>query len=430
MLKALNTAFVRPPVRLAAQLFSMLTTVRAFVLARILGGARTVAALTAADPSKSSAATSRHTTGIDCACYYTENVYVRSPIEGHFTYEGEEAFSRGEHAALVANLTDSMRTELIANLEAETQRRRSQPELAAARKARIASEYKPLHPELWTLDPDAWLHPDFVALVRSAKAALSAGSSTAAAMGATGAAAAAATAAACGERRRRDRSPEPVRSGFRAPTQLAEGVYTLPIFSRAFCTLLCEELAHFQASGLPCGQPNSMNRFGALLDELGFTPAFIDPLMLDWIRPLAAALPALAAVGGASLDLHRAFVVRYRMGEDEKLSAHFDNAEVTLNANLGIDFDAGELLFYGHKDSAGSAPIAAHEWSEQPVGHGVLHLGQHVHAALPITSGERVNLVVWMRSSARRRIAGCPMCGETRRLLPHASADPGTTSRL
>ena len=30
--------------------------------------------------------------GIDCTCYYTENIYVRTPIEGHFTYEGEEAF--------------------------------------------------------------------------------------------------------------------------------------------------------------------------------------------------------------------------------------------------------------------------------------------------------------------------------------------------
>ena len=99
---------------------------------------------------------------------------------------------------------------------------------------------------------------------------------------------------------------------------------------------------------------------------------------------------------------------------------HFDNAEITLNANLGADFEAGELLFYGHKDAAdgGGAPRAAHDWSEAGgVGHAVLHLGRQVHAALPIASGERYNLVVWMRGSAQRRVHGCPMCGATDRLL-------------
>ena len=367
LLTALRVGFL-------ARVVSMLSTIRVGVLARILGGR--VAA--AAAPLSSKAGNAQRTTGIDCSCYYTQNIYVRSPIEGHFTYEGEQAFCQGPHAQLVANLTDSMRSELISNLEAETLRRRSMPSQAAARKARIASEYTRLHPELWTLDAQAWLHPEFVSLVRSAK----------------------------GEGGK-----------FSPPPRLAEGVYTLPIFSPAFCTLLCEELDHLKASGLPCGQPNSMNRFGALLDELGFSPGLIDPLMRDWMRPLCAALPPLAAVGGAQLDLHRAFVVRYAMGDDESLSSHFDNAEVTLNANLGIDFDAGELLFYGHKDVARDAPIGVHEWSEHPVGHGVLHLGEHVHAALPITRGERLNLVVWMRSTDRRKIAGCPMCGETKNLL-------------
>ena len=317
------------------------------------------------------------------ACYFTENVFVRSPIQGHFKFEGVDSF-REENAELLANLTLPMQRELIANLEAETQRRRSQPEIAEVRKRRLAREYTPLHPELWTLKEE-WLHPDFVSLVRGAQAALD---------GTAG-----------------------MSSGWQPPPQISEGVYALPVLSERFCSLLCEELDALAASGLPCGQPNSMNRFGALLDELGFTPGFTDPLMRDWLRPLCAALPPLAAVGGASLDMHRAFVVRYRLGEDESLSTHFDNAEVTLNANLGVHFEDGELLFYGHKDSAGAAPVAGYDWAEHPVGHGVLHLGQNVHAALPITSGDRRNLVVLMRSSAWRRRAGCPMCGETRRLL-------------
>ena len=89
---------------------------------------------------------------------------------------------------------------------------------------------------------------------------------------------------------------------------------------------------------------------------------------------------------------------------------------MTLNANLGLSFEAGELCFYGHKDAAKDAPSAHHAWTAG-VGHAVLHLGQQVHAALPITEGERRNLVIWMRSTAWRRENGCPMCGSTDRLL-------------
>ena len=81
---------------------------------------------------------------------------------------------------------------------------------------------------------------------------------------------------------------------------------------------------------------------------------------------------------------------------------------------FGLDFEQGELLFHGRK-GAPRAPLVAHEWSAG-VGHGVLHVGEQVHAALPITAGERLNLVVWMRSPAHRRAHGCPMCGSTERL--------------
>jgi len=108
--------------------------------------------------------------------------------------------------------------------------------------------------------------------------------------------------------------------------------------------------------------------------------------------------------------------VRYTVGSDESLSPHYDNSEITLNVNLGIDFDGGELAFAAHH-SGGSSTCREyyHEW--RGVGHGVLHLGERVHSALPIASGERENLVVWMRSTEWRRAEGCPMCGRTDQLL-------------
>ena len=70
-----------------------------------------------------------------------------------------------EHEALLSNLSPSDRATLLANLEAEATRRRSQPAEAAKRKARISAEYTPRHPELWALSED-FLHPDFVRLVK------------------------------------------------------------------------------------------------------------------------------------------------------------------------------------------------------------------------------------------------------------------------
>ena len=40
---------------------------------------------------------------------------------------------------------------------------------------------------------------------------------------------------------------------------------------------------------------------------------------------------------------------------------------------------------------------------------GVLHRGQHLHGTEPIKSGERYNLIIWMRSSSKRNQL-CPMC--------------------
>ena len=102
--------------------------------------------------------------GIDCGCYFTDNFFVRSPIEGHFSFDGAEDFA-AQHAPLLDSLSEPRRAELIANLEAEAARRFGQAGAAAARKRTVAAEYSPRHPELWTLD--GWLHPDFVSLVRS-----------------------------------------------------------------------------------------------------------------------------------------------------------------------------------------------------------------------------------------------------------------------
>ena len=78
---------------------------------------------------------------------------------GHFPYRDAAKFSAEQHAALLGALTTPMRDELLGNLETEAARRRSVVSQAAARKARVAAEYAPLHPELWTLSRRAGSTP-------------------------------------------------------------------------------------------------------------------------------------------------------------------------------------------------------------------------------------------------------------------------------
>ena len=42
----------------------------------------------------------------------------------------------------------------------------------------------------------------------------------------------------------------------------APNVYSFPVFTDAFCSLLMEELEHFEQSEVPKGRPNTMNKGG------------------------------------------------------------------------------------------------------------------------------------------------------------------------
>ncbi|KPP74359.1 2-oxoglutarate and iron-dependent oxygenase domain-containing protein 2-like, partial [Scleropages formosus] len=53
---------------------------------------------------------------------------------------------------------------------------------------------------------------------------------------------------------------------------------------------------------------------------------------------------------------------------------------------------------------------------EHHVAEGLLHRGQQMHGALRISSGQRWNLIMWMRASQERNKL-CPMCGQRPRLV-------------
>uniref|UniRef100_A0A8C6ZS30 2-oxoglutarate and iron dependent oxygenase domain containing 2 n=1 Tax=Nothoprocta perdicaria TaxID=30464 RepID=A0A8C6ZS30_NOTPE len=199
----------------------------------------------------------------------------------------------------------------------------------------------------------------------------------------------------------------------------------LPVFTEEFCQAFVDELENFEQSDMPKGRPNSMNNYGVLLNELGMDETFITPLREKYLRPITALL--YPDLGGACLDSHKAFVVKYSLHEDLDLSSHYDNAEVTLNVSLGKEFTEGNLYFGEFRQDPN--PVPRYLEIEHVRTQGLLHRGGHIHGALPIASGERWNLIVWMRSSAIRNQL-CPMCNKKPELVEAEGFGDGFTGTL
>lgn len=98
-----------------------------------------------------------------------------------------------------------------------------------------------------------------------------------------------------------------------------------------------------QRTQLPVSCSQLLSLWQVLLNEIGMDENFITPLREKYLRPITALL--YPDLGGACLDSHKAFVVKYALHEDLDLSSHYDNAEVTLNVSLGKDFTEGGLYF-------------------------------------------------------------------------------------
>ena len=79
-----------------------------------------------------------------------------------------------------------------------------------------------------------------------------------------------------------------------------------------------------------------------------------------------------------------------------------DESAITVNLCLGKDFTGGQLVLHEIR-STDSESSKSSDMSdtviEQVPGVAVMHVGQHYHSVLPLTSGERMNLVLWMQSS-------------------------------
>ena len=171
----------------------------------------------------------------------------------------------------------------------------------------------------------------------------------------------------------------------------SEGIYSLPLFSPQFCTMIMDEVDNYATTDLPKKRPNSMNNYGLILNEIGLSPLFTEFQRL-FLQPLTSLLFPLQ---GASLDNHHTFVVQYKPGEDLGLDMHIDDSEVTLNVCLGRDFEGAGLTFCG--SLGGGKERKKTLGYNHVIGRGLVHLGTRRHGADHIKRGERMNLILWSR---------------------------------
>ncbi|XP_016299864.1 2-oxoglutarate and iron-dependent oxygenase domain-containing protein 2 [Sinocyclocheilus anshuiensis] len=323
-----------------------------------------------------------------CSCFFRDNIFLEE-YKLHVRFVSENQF-RKDYQNILRSLgcvSESQFRDVLGKIHAEIERRQHYELKSAARAATIKEIYTPLHQHVYYLQ-ESFLAPEFLQLVNYCTST--------------------------------DATMEGLMNLIQ--TEAAPRVFRFPVFRKEFCKDFIEELEHFEQSDAPKGRPNTMNNYGILLNELGFDESFITPLRDVYLHPFTALL--YSDCGGSCLDSHKAFVVKYAMREDLDLSYHYDNAEVTLNVSLGKDFTEGNLFFGDMRQ----VPLSETECVEveHHVTEGLLHRGQHMHGALPISSGTRWNLIIWMRAS-RERNKLCPMCGKRPTLVESDGFSDGFT---
>ncbi|XP_051146314.1 2-oxoglutarate and iron-dependent oxygenase domain-containing protein CP2-like [Andrographis paniculata] len=233
---------------------------------------------------------------------------------------------------------------------------------------KILSNYQPLHRELYTLNASNFFVPSFIEAIN-------------------------------------ENTEQSFRSILSEPSP---GIFTFEMLQPRFCELLMSEVENFEKwvieTKFAIMRPNTMNKYGAVLDDFGME-SMLHKLMEDFIRPMAKVF--FVDVGGQTLDSHHGYVLEYGLHRDVGIGFHVDDSEVTLNVCLGKQFSGGDLFFRGvrceNHTNTETQPDEIFDYSHVP-GRAVLHRGHHRHGARATTSGSRVNLVLWCRSSVFKEL--------------------------
>ena len=185
--------------------------------------------------------------------------------------------------------------------------------------------------------------------------------------------------------------------------EVAPGVYAIQFLDLEQISKLRQWLDATAKAGIPTRPPYGivLNRKGVMMDprSVGYLAApdvqsFYRLLVDEYARPLGR-LFFPEHIRETDDDQSFAFSIQYQgeSGGDKSIRHHTDASTVTFNINLDEQqtWTGSSLIFFTEQ---GNKQVT---WSP---GFAVMHLGKTMHAALPIESGTRSNLVIWTMPSA------------------------------
>lgn len=186
--------------------------------------------------------------------------------------------------------------------------------------------------------------------------------------------------------------------------QVTPDVYTCQFFDPQRLRELRDYLELAWDAQIPLRPPYGivLNRKGAMLDSRsnGYLAApnfqqFYRQLIDDYMRPIARLLfPEIIGFDTQSFG----FSINYQPDTDTSIRPHTDASAVTLNINVNLP---GEAFSGSTVNFFDSSTGETHELAFQS-GTAMIHRGNVPHAAMPITSGERTNLVLWLYGDSGR----------------------------
>ena len=180
--------------------------------------------------------------------------------------------------------------------------------------------------------------------------------------------------------------------------EVAPGVFMCQFLDPVKLEKLRAYLEKAAEANIPTRPPYGivLNRKGFMLDQrsVGYLaiPQFQDfyqNVLDSYMRPIARLLfPEFLTPAMDSESF--GFSIQYQAATDKSIRPHSDASSITLNFNLNLpseSFTGSSLYFYdnGQTHTVEFAPGVA-----------VMHRGATMHAALPIESGQRTNMVLWL----------------------------------
>jgi len=153
----------------------------------------------------------------------------------------------------------------------------------------------------------------------------------------------------------------------------------------------------------------------------------LDTVGLSWINdllfhlvvcPISRQLFQKTELEGGDLDFRHGYVAGYAASPStssprERLVAHTDDSEVTLNVCIGDEFEGGALNFRGLRGTEEAGELFG--TFEPQLGTALLHAGRHFHEVAQVTTGNRYVYIMWARSWSSTRAKVCPCCWLNRR---------------